>query len=398
MKIAILTNLYPPFVRGGAEYLTHQVVQELVRQGHRVVVITTVPWKSVKAFKPELRDEGGVRVYRFFPVNLYHYLSASRAPYWLRFVWQLVNMFNFQAARVVKRILIAEQPELTVSANLMGISFLIPRVLAGLGLPHIHILHDVQLLHPSGLFMLGRSGSGASARLYQLGTRWLFGPVGTVVSPSHWLMDEHKRRGMFARAKAVTLPNPVPLTQVEPAIKTTKTPLKLLYVGQLEQHKGLTWLLQVMQKMPRRDFELHIYALGQRPALQEVRQMVKNDSRLVLHDLPSQREIDEAYACSHLVIVPSLCYENSPVAIPRAFSAGTPVLAAGLGGIPELVRTGETGWLFTAGAGDDLISKLNWCLDHPGELLKAGLGASREFESRTLASYVHELLKLPAGG
>ncbi|KKT27807.1 MAG: Glycosyltransferase, partial [Parcubacteria group bacterium GW2011_GWF1_43_9] len=69
MKILFLTNLYPPYVRGGAEYLGTQVVEELVRQGHQVAVVTSVPWRSVKKLKPELREEGGVQVYRFYPLN-----------------------------------------------------------------------------------------------------------------------------------------------------------------------------------------------------------------------------------------------------------------------------------------------------------------------------------------
>lgn len=396
MNISILTNLYPPFIRGGAEYLTHQLVQELVRQKHSVSVITTAPWKSVKWWRTELSDEGGVRVYRFYPPNFYHYLSAARVPYPLRFIWHLVNLFNFMAARKLKHILKREQPELVVSANLMGLSFWTPRVVNRLGIRHIHILHDVQLLHPSGLFLLGQHDVGWGAKFYQLLTRWLFSSVSIIISPSHWLIDEHQRRGFFKKAKVVCLPNPVPPSVVVPTIKTTKAPLNLLYVGQIEEHKGIIWLIEAIKNLSRQDFQLHLYVLGQKPKLRVVKDLINNDHRFVLHDLPSQQEIDEAYSSSHLALVPSLCYENSPVAIPRAFAAGTPVLASRIGGIPELVRVGDTGWLFIAGNNQDLITKLEWCLDHPGDLLKAGLTASREFADRTLEHYAQEIAKLAA--
>lgn len=394
MKIALLTNLYPPYVRGGAEYLMHELVRELTRQGHRVVVVTSVPRRSLKRLTPEQRVEDGVTIYRFYPLNLYHYLTAERVPYPLRLVWQIINLFNWPAARTVMRILQREQPELVVSSNLMGLSFLLPRAVAKLGFKHVHVLHDVQLLHPSGLFRWDKGRGGLVAALYRSLTRRLFAPVGAVVSPSRWLLAEHTAHGFFRHSRQEVLRNPVLPTDVAPGLKTTKPPLQLLYVGQLEEHKGVLWLLATLDKLPRQDFALHIYALGQKPNVQQVKDLVSHDSRFVLHDLPSQREIDEAYGAAHLVLVPSLCYENSPIAIPRAFAAGTPVLATNLGGIPELVRVGETGWLHAPGDSRDLISKLNWCLDNPGSLLQAGLAASREFEDRTLERYAKELLAL----
>lgn len=394
MKIAILTNLYPPFVRGGADFLTHHLAQELARQGHQVSVVTSVPWRSVKKFAPELREEGGVRVYRFYPLNLYHYLSAARVPYPLRFVWQAVNLWNVPAARTVVRILRREQPDLVVSANLMGLSFLLPRAVAKLGLKHVHVLHDVQLLHPSGLFRWGQRPGGALSALYQSATRALFAPVGVVVSPSQWLLEEHERRGFFRPARGLVLPNPVPLAQAEPATKHGRAPFRLVYVGQLEEHKGIVWLLQALQGYGRQDFELHVYALGQKPKLALIRELVARDQRLKLHDIVSQAEIDAAYAGAHLTLVPSLCYENSPLAIPVSFAAGTPVLAARIGGIPELVHEGTTGWLFTPGDAADLLRQLTWCLDNPGAMLQAGLTASRAFADRTLEAYAKQLLAL----
>jgi glycosyltransferase involved in cell wall biosynthesis len=46
------------------------------------------------------------------------------------------------------------------------------------------------------------------------------------------------------------------------------------------------------------------------------------------------------------VVVPSLWHENFPYVILQAFAAGTPVIGAERGGIPELVSAGPHGWLF----------------------------------------------------
>ena len=50
-----------------------------------------------------------------------------------------------------------------------------------------------------------------------------------------------------------------------------------------------------------------------------------------------------------VLIVPSLCYENTPTVIYEALASGTPVIASDQGGMRELVQTYRGGWLFSRG-------------------------------------------------
>ena len=63
-------------------------------------------------------------------------------------------------------------------------------------------------------------------------------------------------------------------------------------------------------------------------------------------------------AASTFVVVPSECYENSPLTVYEAFALGKPVIGSAIGGIPELVLEGETGLLFPAGDRDALADRL----------------------------------------
>ena len=59
--------------------------------------------------------------------------------------------------------------------------------------------------------------------------------------------------------------------------------------------------------------------------------------------------LKDLVADAYFVIVPSEWYENNPMNIIEAYSAGTPVIGARIGGIPEIVVEGETGYQFESG-------------------------------------------------
>ena len=77
-------------------------------------------------------------------------------------------------------------------------------------------------------------------------------------------------------------------------------------------------------------------------------------------------------ASSYVLVVPSLM-DNVPLVIEEALSLGIPVIASNCGGIPEMIRDGVEGLLFTPGDDRELAEKLEYLLKHPevhGEMKK----------------------------
>ncbi len=394
MKLAVISNLYPPFVRGGAEYLAANLVRELVKQGHEVSVITSAPSAAVGRWKVDSRLENGVRVYRIYPWNIYYYLAGTDKPSFSRFIWQVINLFNWPVARRVKKLLRTIEPQAVISFNLMGLSFWLPRAVASLEIKHLHTLHDVQLLHPSGLFFGGQTGSGRAAGLYQFFTRWLFSYVKYVVSPSRWLLSEHQQRKFFKQSRVAVIPNPVPnMFSFDKLVKSDNT-ISLCYVGQIREHKGIFWLVETLKDNPRSDWMLHLVVVGDSDKLESLRQLIGGDDRLIIHENYPQVEIDKIIARSHLTIVPSLCLENAPTVITMSQAQGTPVLAVRGGGIPEMMEEGVTGWLFTPGDKNDFNRQLEKLLNQPDLLIKAGQAALRLNSPMKLSDYATWLLQL----
>ena len=52
---------------------------------------------------------------------------------------------------------------------------------------------------------------------------------------------------------------------------------------------------------------------------------------------------------AELVVIPSRWYENAPYGAIEAMAAGKIVIAAAIGGLTELIRDGENGFLFASG-------------------------------------------------
>jgi len=65
--------------------------------------------------------------------------------------------------------------------------------------------------------------------------------------------------------------------------------------------------------------------------------------------LGKHQSVDELLACADLFLLPSK-NESFGLAALEALACGTPVIASRMGGLPEVVAHGETGFLFPMGA------------------------------------------------
>jgi len=354
MKICVISNLFPPYVRGGAERVADRIARGLVDRGHQVSLISTRP-ESGEVLESQ---EQGMKIFRFRPKNLYHVLEDRTQPFWKRIIWHLIDLFSSESAKQVSDILKQIQPEIVITHNLKGIGLTIPRAIHKLRIPHIHLLHDVQLIIASGMLIHGNEdhwmNKGFWQERYQVATRKAFGSPGVVISPSKFLLDYHLDRNFFLKSKAIVLPNPTPEFGGV-ARKETSGPLKLLSLASLEEHKGLHWLLEVLRGV-QAPFELTVAGKGSLDA--HVKNLSVIDQRFKFFGPFSKDEEVDLLSTADCLIVSSLCYENSPTVIYEALSCGVPVVASNIGGIPELIEEGENGYLFEPGNGADLLKQL----------------------------------------
>lgn len=382
MKICLVSNLYGEFARGGAERVVEQEARALAQAGHDVVVVTGGPKRDVPkgvclpgepwlcpppgtseevdaAYQSAIRraaKPGEPRVIRYHAPNLYFYPEGGEHGFVTRFFWHVVDMTNAKSAETLGAILRLEKPDVVHTHNLMGLGFMIPSLLHRLGLRHVHTVHDIQLLHPSGL-LPATGNPPLLSRLamvpYVALTRRLMESPDVVIFPSKYLRELHERRGFFQKSKSVVLPNPAPDVTARKATGTAKA--VFLFAGQLEPHKGIRLLLDAWQ---RKDFSATLEIAGGGSLEDEVRTRAGSaDDVRVLGRLDRQG-MREALERASWIVVPSLVIENAPAVLMEASAAGVPAVAASAGGIPEIVRDGSTGFLFVPGDIERLLAAL----------------------------------------
>ena len=362
MKIGIVSNLYPPAARGGAELVAQRIADELYIRGHEVFVLSSQPYNGIRSLFPSIRTRALASVYRFSPLNFYYLRHDHAVPFPIRALWHMVDLFNPFSRSAIKNVIRDENPDVMLTHNLKGIGVSIGSEIQKQGIPHIHTLHDVQLSVPSGLLIAGSEDSWQNTsflrRWYEKGVMSQIGTPDIVISPSEFLAQFHKERGIMADSPIEIIPNPLPPGKINPRGERMPGPTRFLYIGQLEKHKGIIEMFDALEQLPD-DVELHV--AGEGTLSEYVVGRAERDGRIKHHGFISLKYLVSLLRTSDAVVVPSTCYENSPTVIYESFLIGVPVIASRIGGIPELIDDRETGWLVEPGNVDELAAGMLRC-------------------------------------
>ena len=132
-----------------------------------------------------------------------------------------------------------------------------------------------------------------------------------------------------------------------------RTGLKILFVGRLDEQKGVDVLLEAMRELGDRGFAV---VVGSSVAGHDPGHRLPSNVRTVgwLH----REQIEELYAAADVLVMPSR-WEGLPLVALEAMRAGLPVIATRVGGIPEAVEDGITGRLFDLDAPAQLAAILS---------------------------------------
>lgn len=139
--------------------------------------------------------------------------------------------------------------------------------------------------------------------------------------------------------------------------ETPKTDKYYLFFGRLSYEKGIKTLISAFKETP----QCRLKIAGTGPLEEELKRFVQDNKMDNVEFLGYQsgRPLQELVRNAYFIMVPSEWYENNPMTIIEGYAAGVPVIGAKIGGIPEIIEDGKTGYLFESGNQEELVGLIN---------------------------------------
>jgi glycosyltransferase involved in cell wall biosynthesis len=174
-------------------------------------------------------------------------------------------------------------------------------------------------------------------------------------------------------------------------------PLRLVFLGVAEPHKGLPLLLETLAGMKNAELsriDLALHARGVQVLDGQLTALRPRLANLRVSDGYRYEAIPELLTDRDLGVVAPIWWDNAPQVVFELLALGVPVLGARIGGIPDFVVDAVNGLLFTPGDPAALAAGLRRALTESGliDQLRAGIRPMK-----TLAEHADELEAFYAG-
>jgi len=351
MKISVFSALYPPEIIGGAEISAANLNLQLSERGHEISVLATK--KNSSATYPADTATAGVHVERVLMPRPYAALNYAAEPIWKKAIWHgLDHLASFNEA-LWQNFLERTRPDAAIVQVTQGLGYNGLAALAASRIPTVYVIHDLGLAcYRTSMFKNGHNCETLCAvcgvsNAYKKQTIGKFKNLG-FVAPSQAILDKLAPFVPIRNFPSTVILNP----NSYPSPRTAWAPhgsLRLLYVGQITENKGVEFLIKAFRDLKNQDQQMSLTVVGDGPELQRLREDYADVPDLSFTGKVSIEAVSEHMAVSDLLCVPSLWFDNSPGVIIQALSQGLPVLGSRYGGIVELIDDTKSGLLLPPG-------------------------------------------------
>ena len=173
---------------------------------------------------------------------------------------------------------------------------------------------------------------------------------------------------------------------------------RFVCVARLVPGKGHMTLIESAARLAGEGLDFEIVLAGDGPLRARIEAAVRQnglEDRVRFAGWLDAAQVREAISASRGMVLPSFS-EGLPVVLMESLALGRPVISTAVGGVPELVEPGVTGWLVPAGSVDALTSAMREFLRTPPERLAemGKAGAARVAEQHNAAREARSLVDL----
>jgi glycosyltransferase involved in cell wall biosynthesis len=393
VKILIQNNVFYPKVIGGAEMSSWLLAVELAKRGWEVDAMATtgrhgrgkeistrpIPGASGLVYEApgtglmDLYVDGAPPATSNIVVRGIHHFSQIRSLRWENLAEEVFERTN---------------PDVLHTNTIVGLTGSIWRAAKRRRIPILHTLRDYFLLCPRTTLLRSSGVDCVDAplpcRILRSGKLPATECVDAVTAPSRFVLQRHLEEGAFENAMTEVVPNACEELLEDLPDRSEPAPIRGLYLGQIDHHKGIGLLMEALAGMLGEDNGLEFDFGGVGPMEAELAAFcARFPGRTRYHGMVSGETKGRLLRESHFVTVPSVWNDNFPRTMLDAFSNGLPVIGTRRGGIPEVVRDGLDGIVIEPVAAE-LASAIRLYLGDPGLRLRHGASAFERAREYTL--------------
>lgn len=346
------------YLKGGAERVLITEMQMMKSRGHEVAIFAS---RHPDNFPSEYSEQF-VEEENYFNAGLAHKVKAA-----------FKIIYSYEALKKFGRVIDLFGPNLIHAHNIYGqLSTGILDAAKKRRVPVVLTAHDYKLVCPSYMMLdhgkicekcIGGSyyhcfttschkENRAASAVYTAETyfnAWFkkYDSVRKFICPSRFMMSKIANR--FPEDRIMVLNNPVDVSTYAPSSKDEGY---YLYTGRISKEKGIITMIKAFAEM-----NLPLKIAGTGPLEEECRRLV-GGTRIQMMGYRTGKELEELYQNAHACVVPSEWYENAPMSVIEPLAYGKPVIAARIGGIPEMIHEGQSGLLYKSFDSEDLKGKV----------------------------------------
>lgn len=398
MKILMVNKFF--YRKAGSEAYMFDLIDLLHEKGHQVIEFSMKDEKNQKS-----------EYDKYFIDNI----DFNKKEGVIKSIKKALHLlYSFETKHKLETLIKKEKPDI---AHLQNFSFhLTPAMLSVFKkykIPVVWTLHDYKLICPNyRLFTQGKACERCKVYKYYNCVRFKciknsatksflamlemylhkillrsYNNVDLFISPSKFLQDKISNEWQIPKDKTDHIYNFVNLDNFEPNYAPGDY---LIYFGRLGPEKGIITLLKAIKDLPKIELKL----IGEGPQRPVIEQYIKDNkiNNVKLLGYKSGQELQDLIKNSRFVLIPSEWYENNPLVVLESFAFGKPVIGSKLGGIPELVKDGQTGFLFKPGDSEALKSIIKQNYSNIEIIEKLGKNARLFIEKNATGSVHYEQL------
>jgi len=225
-----------------------------------------------------------------------------------------------------------------------------------------------------------------------------------IIAPSNWMAKSVKFSSLLGTRKTTVIPNTIETKVFKPYVKTEAKKLLKINPDQFvlmsgfmpsknDKHKGTPYLIEALEILAQRPGiikeNIHLVIFGNK---ENTEMPVFPFKTTFLGTINKDEHLAKCYAAADAFITPSL-EDNLPNTVMESLACATPVIAFTTGGIPDMVKHMQNGYLAKYQNAADLANGIEWLYHRPNkeEVQKAArLSILKDFAEEIIAAeHIH---------